>query len=382
MLGMCAKIAIVTRIDSKVLGARIREARERAGLSQSQLAAEVSLDRTALNKVESGSRRVTALELADLAAAVGVRMARFFEDPPPALVSHRAHGGADTADSKIDERLATLAAEVEFIQSLGSNLMRAEAAPEGPWASPANGAEAEALAKKARTVLALDADDPARNLTKLVQRVGLWAFAFDLGADTADAGTVLLRHGGLALINGHNKVGRRRLALVHELGHFLVQDDYTIDWRVSDRPTGMEARLDRFARAVLLPPLALKKLWEKQHSERTLRERAVLVASHFQVDMATLARRVEELELEGDPDQIREVRTTRTDIVEHGLHPMPEELQAITLPEQYQRAVLSLYRQDRISTERALDLLHSTFDEADLPRHRTRSEGEFWQFVS
>jgi Zn-dependent peptidase ImmA (M78 family) len=33
----------------------------------------------------------------------------------------------------------------------------------------------------------------------------------------------------VSLINGHNKIGRAAAALAHELGHYLIADDYTID---------------------------------------------------------------------------------------------------------------------------------------------------------
>lgn len=52
-------------------GARVREARELAGLTQGELASRVNLDRTAVNKIEGGIRKVTALELSDIATALG-----------------------------------------------------------------------------------------------------------------------------------------------------------------------------------------------------------------------------------------------------------------------------------------------------------------------
>ena len=75
------------------------------------------------------------------------------------------------------------------------------------------------------------AEQPIRRLTDAVSGIGLLAFSRDVGKDTADAGTILLRRGGVSLINSHMKVGRRRLALAHELGHYLVADDYTVDGR-------------------------------------------------------------------------------------------------------------------------------------------------------
>jgi Zn-dependent peptidase ImmA (M78 family)/transcriptional regulator with XRE-family HTH domain len=368
--------------DEKVLGARIREARERAGITQGELANRVNLDRTAVNKIETGARKVTALELSDIAAALGVRMASFFSEPIPALVSHRSAQGLDTADSKIDRLLAQIASDVEFVSTLAA----AELAPPkviDPLPPPTTVAEAESLATRAREQLGLDAEEPVTELANRVGRLGLLAFSTDLGVDTADAGTILLRQGGVSLVNSHNKVGRRRLALAHELGHFLVADEYTIDWRVNDSPGGdVESRLDRFARALLLPESGVRAAWSRE-AARSPREIAVLLASEFRVDMATLARRLDELGMldSAGAAAVRTIRTTRADIVEFGLY-VPTELEGLSLPVPFQKAVLRAFRDERISRERALELLCGTFEDADLPALRERREHELWNFVS
>lgn len=47
--------------SSEAIGRRIKAAREEAGLTQEELAQDVQLDRSALAKVEAGSRKVSAL---------------------------------------------------------------------------------------------------------------------------------------------------------------------------------------------------------------------------------------------------------------------------------------------------------------------------------
>lgn len=75
-------------------------ARERVGLSQGELAEQASLERTVVNKIEAGVRKVSALELSDIAAALKVRMASFFREPTPALVAHRMRQDQDTVDAR------------------------------------------------------------------------------------------------------------------------------------------------------------------------------------------------------------------------------------------------------------------------------------------
>lgn len=380
---MCAKLAHMAEVDEKMLGIRLREARERAGLRQGELGALVNLDRTAVNKIEGGVRKVTALELSEIAAALGVRMSSFLAESIPALVSHRSSQGLDTADSKIDLLLASIATDVEFLQELTPAQLALPDGEGAPLPRPDTLSDAEDLAATARTMLGLDGAEPVNDLVDRAASIGLLAFSVNLGVDTADAGTILLRQGGVSLVNSHNKVGRRRLALAHELGHYLVADEYTVDWRVSDQQGGdIETRLDRFARSVLLPEAGVRTAWA-QHEAREVREAAVLLASEFRVDMATLARRLDELGMV-DRDGaalVRGVTTTRADIVEFGLY-IPADLESTSLPVPYQKAVLRAFRDERISRERALELLHDTFAEDDLPVLRVRREDEIWKFVS
>lgn len=373
-------------VDSRELGIRIRNARERAGLKQGELGHQVGLDRTAVNKLESGVRKVTALELSDIARALGVRMSSFFAEPMPALVSHRSSQGLDTSESRIDYLLANLATDVEFVASLIPDLTTADdgISPISiPTGRPDSMSDAEALAVKTRALLGLDDSEPANDLVARAADLGLLVFSADLGVDTADAGTILLHQGGVSLVNSHNKVGRRRLAAAHELGHYVIADEYTIDWRVGGQAGDIESLLDRFARALLLPETGVRTRWTEWNEKHALRDLAVLLGSGFRVDMATLARRLQELGLI-DSEQaatVRTVTTTQADIVEHGLA-IPTDLEGTSLPARFQKAVLRALREDRISRERALDLLQDTFSDSDLPEPRPAREDEIWKYVS
>ena len=385
-----AIIARMSNVDTRTLGERIRDARKRAGVSQEELGQSIGLERTAMNKIEAGVRKVTALELSDIATAVGVRMSAFFEEPIPALVSHRSSQGLDTADSQIDALLAKFAEEVEFIASLGVDqlgLDAADAVDQAGIGRPTTHVEAEALALQARSLMGLEASDPIRQLSDSVASVGLLAFSRDIGNDTADAGTILLPQGGVTLVNSHMKIGRRRLALAHELGHYLISDDYTVDWRVAshaDHDLPIESRIDRFARALLLPEEALARKWREAVDRSGERRAAILLASEFRVDMATLATRLNDLNLTDSETiaSVRRWRTTKTDMIEMNLYVPLEELEGTTVPRPFSLAVLQLVRDERISRERALELLQGTFEDADLPGIRERRPDEIWNFVS
>jgi Zn-dependent peptidase ImmA (M78 family)/transcriptional regulator with XRE-family HTH domain len=374
---------VVATADPVALGRRIADARERSGLTQAKLAATVSLDRSALVKIENGKRRVSALELARVADALGERIEWFVTDPPAAVVSYRNLLEPGATSPVIDRVVERVARNVEFVLRHDGqwNLV---APPE--TTRPGTVQDAEACASKARALLGLDAVAPFVDMSARLSRVGLVAFSFDLGPEAADAASVLLEHGGVAVVNGHLHVGRRRLALAHELGHYLFADAYAVDWRIAeqDDDAAWETRLDRFARAVLLPASGLRPMWAELRAQGDdLRTAAVKVGSAFRVDMATLARRLWELGQvgQGDARQIRAVRTTRADIVELNLL-VHDELAAPWLTRRYEEAVLRLYRNEIVSPARATDLLFEAWDEEDLPSLPALPESAMWKFVS
>lgn len=196
-----------------------------------------------------------------------------------------------------------IAWNVEFV---GSHDDRFSLPSIDPVDRPGNFAEVEQVAAAARRMIGLNTTDPLFNLSETFSRFGLLSFSLDMGANSADAASILLPSGGVAVVNGSLRVGRRRLALAHEFGHYLFADEYTVDWRIDDKEDGYawESRIDRFARALLLPVEGLDSFWKSLRlSGDSLRTTAVKTASRFRVDMATLARRVRELKLAGKPSQ-------------------------------------------------------------------------------
>lgn len=363
------------------VGERLAEARAESGLTQAQLASAVGLDRSALAKIETGARRVSALELVALARELHRRVEWFVEPGPAAIVSYRAARPA-IATQVIDTALDGIVRDVEFVVGLVPGLVGNQPAAQTP---PQTVKDADELAARARSLLGLRPDESANELSRLVSSIGLLVFAVSLG-DGADAGTVALETGGVCVVNGDLQVGRRRLALAHELGHYLIADPYTTDWRVASSDADvLEARLDRFARALLLPEDDLRVRWSGwlELDEESLRDAAVRAGSHYRVDMATLARRLAETGLvdSGKADAIRRVRTNKADIVEKNLV-VHDELAPVWLPQEYERAVLRLYRSETISRDRVLGLLSGTFDADDLPDLPRVPEAEIWAVTS
>lgn len=66
-------------MDAVAFGTRIRQARDRLGISQEELAARISRDQRAVSEIENGKRRVAVTELPNIARALEVPILYFFE---------------------------------------------------------------------------------------------------------------------------------------------------------------------------------------------------------------------------------------------------------------------------------------------------------------
>jgi transcriptional regulator with XRE-family HTH domain len=64
----------------KNFGKRVRELRERSGLSQEALAAKAGIHRTYMGGIERGERNLCLKNILRLAAAIGVRPGELFEE--------------------------------------------------------------------------------------------------------------------------------------------------------------------------------------------------------------------------------------------------------------------------------------------------------------
>ena len=111
--------------ERKILGARLREAREYLRLSQDEVARAVGLPRAAISLVESGQRKVDALELKEFAGLYQRPVGDFTGDvevagPVRETVQHLARTAAKLTETDRAEL-------IRFAEFLGS---RTAAKPE------------------------------------------------------------------------------------------------------------------------------------------------------------------------------------------------------------------------------------------------------------
>lgn len=96
-----------------IVGQRIKQERERLGMSQDSLADAVGLgNRSQVHKVESGARRVDSIELYGFSQALGVPMDAFFDEARgEVLVLARGE------DDRMTQWGLDLLADIEFAEA-------------------------------------------------------------------------------------------------------------------------------------------------------------------------------------------------------------------------------------------------------------------------
>ena len=350
------------------IGERIALAREELDLTQAGLAGQVGLDRTAVAKIESGRRKVSAGELVRFADALDRPIDWFVAESPPAVVSRRSDPSAGGRSPLLDRRIDRLARDVEFLEKDGV-LPTIEVRR---LSMPATLEEAEGAAATARGWMRVP-EGPLLDLQRHCEAVGLLAFSLELGEEGRDAAYVAVDRWGVALINGYVDPGRRRFNLAHELGHHLFEDAYAPEVTISPG-SETERMVNAFAVHLLLPRREVTEAWQGFDDSRLA---AVAIGVRFRASWSAVTSQLENLSLidearrsvlAGDPP-------TAPDFIELGER-WTSELDAPSVPPEYGRRVLSAFRSGRLTSARATELLWGTVREEELPeRHEVPLEG-------
>jgi Zn-dependent peptidase ImmA (M78 family)/DNA-binding XRE family transcriptional regulator len=349
--------AVVTQAD---LGRRIADARAEAGLTQADLAAGIGLERTALVRMESGERKVSATELVAIAGALGRPVDWFFTESPPAIVSRRRDPAVGGFSRVLDRALEDAARDAAFLESrhlLPSAERPARKAPE-------SFEHAEDLARSVR-LEAGRPDGPLPDLQSVAESLGLLGFSLALGPDAGDAAYVEVGNLGVAVINGTADPGRRRFSLAHELGHHLVGDAYEPSPRLG--PSDTERMFNAFAAYLLMPRPSVVSTWE-EFSAQSPRLAATAVAVRFSVSWTAACNQLKNLGLIDSRERERLLGNDlrRGELFEFGER-FTVELDPPSVPPAYARAVVASYRRGQLTAARTVELLHYSVSEADLP---------------
>lgn len=286
------------------IGRRLRNARETAGLTQTDAAQAIQVARTTLLAIEKGQRRLQPVELQKLATFYGssanelLRRECVHIDLVPRFRKHGRYIDEKARDAA--QLLTTLVrAEVELEDILGVRHVR-NYPPERPLRMGDVRVQAETDAMELRQRMGLGLA-PVRDLIGLLElEFGMRVYVRRVGPRVSGLFAYGREVGACVLLNGNHPWTRRTLTAAHELAHMVsVRREPSIHYHRHE-PTSREERYaDAFARTFLMPPRAvIERFHEQTAGFSALTRRHVILLSHtFGVSREAMVRRLEELEL-------------------------------------------------------------------------------------
>ena len=350
-------------MDWADIGERVRECRLAAGLSQEDLAREIGLERTKVAKIESGDRRVDALELARLSSVLGLPMSHFLYRPPQVL-SRRAQLVDDT-DSEaarqsywLEAKLLEWLRDVRQLVELGVLHLGSVLTYDGAVG------DVEAVREAARWTrdrLGLGLG-PIDSLVLACARAGQLVLVTDLpgeGASLVDGDVAV------AVVSSQPDPGRRRTTAAHELGHLVLGDEYSSDIGQSASRADRESVIDTFAAELLLPVDVIAKETDVADLRETLTKLAATYRTSWSLAVRQACRAgVIEVSQVGRWSSVAPTRAELREAV--GWAPQAD-LDAVRVPPSYAHAVMQAWKSDFITSSRAVELMHGQIAIDDLP---------------
>jgi transcriptional regulator with XRE-family HTH domain len=345
------------------IGERVQAARVAAGMSQHDLGASIGLDRTMVAKIESGIRRLDALELARLASALRVPMAHFLDTAPPVL-SRRSVALTDDTETEAGRESNALDFALEgwireIRQLIGLGLLATQ--PVLTYPSAVSSADDARLAARwLRERLDLG-DRPVDSLIGACERSGQLVLLTELPGDGASAIDGDL---GAAVVSMRGDPGRRRSTAAHELGHLVLGDEYSSDLGVHASRGDREAFIDVFAAELLLPLSVFGG--NASSAVPVTRDRLLQVAASYRTSWSLTLKQATAAGV-AVPARWAQSNPTRAEFLEAlGWTPQPD-LESIRVPPTVAHAVMGAWRDRLITRTRAVELMHGQIQDRDLP---------------
>jgi transcriptional regulator with XRE-family HTH domain/Zn-dependent peptidase ImmA (M78 family) len=350
-------------LDWVEIGARLRQARMAAGLSQEQLAKAIGLERTMVVKAEGGSRRLDALELSRVAAALKLPLAHFLTRAPEVL-SRRTElvddTDTDTARNAylLEAELASWLRDVRQLINLGVLDHGKPLRYPGAVTSTADAREAAIWLRQELAV----GRKPLGPLIQVSERAGQLL----LVADSPGEGASVL-DGDLAVcvVSRLNDPGRRRSTAAHELGHFVIGDEYSTDLGVHSSREDRERTVDAFAAELLLPTAVVRDAGDFSAMEDA-RTALVRLAAVYRTSWSMVLHQAEQAKVIDQRHRFASRVPTRAELMDAaGWVPEPD-LEHVRVPPSVATAVMEAWRRGLITPGRASELTRSQIGANDL----------------
>ncbi|MCG8917338.1 XRE family transcriptional regulator [Actinokineospora sp. PR83] len=335
-------------------------------MSQDQVASRLGVDRTAVMRIESGARKVSALELGALAELFGVPLGYFVMTPPAVVVSRRGPEPEEPDEAarqvwRLDVDLDSHARDVAWLA--GGGFLPPPRVADWDLPGRLDHDRARQHARLVRRGVGRETG-PLDNLIDFCAHWGLHLLVVDRDADGASMQVENNPGVGAAVIGGRVDPGRRRFTAAHELGHHILQDPYSNDAGLAVSRDEREQTINAFAQELLLPREDVRQEMAGTDDQWAA---AVRLAASYRVSWSVVVRSAAALGLvdEGEAQKLRARQPVRGDFLAVvGAVPQPD-LPLGATSSQWKKAVLSAYTSASITGARALELLHGAATSID-----------------
>jgi Zn-dependent peptidase ImmA (M78 family)/DNA-binding XRE family transcriptional regulator len=281
-----------------MIGSRIKQAREAAGLSQRDLAAACGLSAMAISKYERGELIPPSKVLGALAEALEVRVEYFFRSRSVELekLEFRKHA---RLPAKQEQRVLADARDqierwLELEDLLPNQWAQPFSVPAGVPKKIRSGGDIERAALAVREAWGLGVE-PIVDLIEVLEDQGLKVLLSEYAKAAKFDGLAAEANGHTVILVGADQPGdRQRFTMAHELGHLVLED--RLDPAAFEGEEDEEKACHRFAGAFLAPAEQAVAALGKRRSRVELPE-LYLLKHQWGLSMAAWTFRARDLEI-------------------------------------------------------------------------------------
>lgn len=356
-------------LDPRIVGRRIAEARKARGKTQEEVADFLGCSRPTYIAIEKGDRLAQSEEIVELASFLGRKVHELVRPTEPvvdlqphlrAAVGKMKGNEEEALHAAIDE-LQRLAEDYRDLEKLMNAPLRFNYPPEVGLTPRIDAAElAEGVAQQERQRLGLGNQPVIYLRNTLEWDVGLRIFYWELPLKIAGMHAYTADLGGCILVNRRHPPERRRVSMLHEYGHLIV-DRYKpgIDYlTTTERKPANERFAESFALSFLMPASSLRQRFHDiVTTTGNFRVADLRRLSHFYfVSMEAMVLRLEQLGLiqKGSAQFLKESKFSPREAAEQ-LHLQKQPANDFPFPDRYKFLAVAAYERGEIGDS---DLAH------------------------
>lgn len=268
-----------------MIGERLKQARELAGMTQEALAEIVGVEQTTIARVERDALAPRD-ELVDLLATATRFPREFFDLPvekdfPFGSLTYRKYAKTKAEYKKLSHRLAQQAFEL-------SELFATKMKPINVGLPRALDEDPISAARIVRSALGADPTSPIKNLMQRIEKIGVRVFKLPVEIPDLDAFSIVVEGRTPVIVLNPTRHGdRQNFSLAHELGHLVLH------FPLNGGQEDIESEANRFAGELLMPEEAMRAELVSPVTLSLLAE----LKTRWRVSIAALLQRAKELDI-------------------------------------------------------------------------------------